>query len=355
MADNIKKNLINKKANVLKTKLAWIWPVVLFSVILYAFLRHDFSAMSNAFHQIDWSLIGLSFGFNIFILYFRVSKWTMIFKPMHRRFSYFNMSLALFTGGLVNMVIPARAGGLVQAFLIGKKENESFFTALGTVALVRIFDGIMLVFLGLFILLMQNIPQAGDAYFKSIFQTLGTAGVVLTLFVITLVVFTKNPKAMDRLVQLLLMPVPGRFKPGTTKAADRFRQGLICLNFAGYTWLGLLLSLIFWLFCGVNVFILLKALGIEFEGMSPSFLILLAQAFSMGIPAPANLGPYHAATVSVLSFYGVSAQFALTAAIVMHATMFISNTSPGLFYLWLDKTPILSMLKGLKDADQTIR
>jgi hypothetical protein len=35
--------------------------------------------------------------------------------------------------------------------------------------------------------------------------------------------------------------------------------------------------------------------------------------------------------------------------------MFISNTVPGLFYLWLDKTPILAMLKGLKDADQTMR
>ena len=355
MADNTKKKLIDKKANVRKIKFAWIWPVILFSFILYAFLRHDFSAMSNLFHQIDWSLIGLSFGFNIFILYFRVSKWAMIFKPMHRRFSYFNMCLALFTGGLVNMVIPARAGGLVQAFLIGEKENESFFTALGTVALVRIFDSIMLVFLGIFLLLIQNMPQAGDAYFKSIFQTLGTAGGVLILFVIILIVFTKSPKAMDRFVQLLLVPVPARFKPGTTKAAGRFRQGLICLNFAGHLCLGLLLSLIFWLLCGVNVFILLKALGIELSGMLPSFLILLAQAFSMGIPAPANLGPYHAATVTVLSFYDVSAQVALTAAIVMHAAMFISNTSPGLFYLWLDKTPILALLKGLKNADQTMR
>jgi uncharacterized membrane protein YbhN (UPF0104 family) len=202
---------------------------------------------------------------------------------------------------------------------------------------------------------MQNIPQTGDEYFKSIFKTAGTAGVVLTLLIIVLFAFTKNPKAMDRLVQLLLVPVPGRFKPGTQKATGRFRQGLICLNFAGYICLGLLLSLIFWLLCGVNVFILITALGIELGGMLPSFLILLAQAFSMGIPAPANLGPYHAATVTVLSFYGVSAQFALNTAIVMHATMFISNTVPGLFYLWLDKTPILAMLKGLKDADQTMR
>lgn len=355
MAANTKKNLINKKANVQKTKLAWIWPVVLSSLILYAFLRHDLSVMSNAFHQIDWSLIGLSFGFNIFILYFRVSKWAMIFKPMNRRFSYFNMCLSLFAGGFVNMVIPARAGGLIQAFLIAEKENESFFTALGTVALVRIFDSIMLVFLGLFILLMHNIPQAGDAYFKSIFKTLGTAGVALTFFGIILFAFTKSPKAMDKLVQILLVPVPGRFKPGTKEAANRFRQGLRCLNFTGYLCLGLLLSLIFWLLCTVNVFILLKALGIEFGGMLPSFLILLAQAFSMGIPAPANIGPYHAATVTVLSFYGISAQFALKAAIVMHAAMFISNIIPGLFYLWLDKTPIIAMLKGLKNADPTIR
>nr|WP_321400737.1 lysylphosphatidylglycerol synthase transmembrane domain-containing protein [uncultured Desulfobacter sp.] len=351
----MQENLFNKKGKVSKIKLAWIWPFMVSGVIVYAFLRYDFSAMSKEFHQIDWPLIGLSFGFNILILYFRVFKWAMIFKPMNLKFSYFNMCLSLFAGGLVNMVIPARAGGLIQAFLIGEKENESFFTALGTVTLVRIFDSIMLIFLGLLTLLMQNIPHTGDEYFKSIFKTLGTAGVVLTCLVMMLLGFTHNSKAMDKLVQLLSLPVPGRFKPGTKKAVGRFRQGLICLNFPGYICLGLLLGLIFWLLCAVNVSILLKATGIEFEGMLPSFLILLAQAFSMGIPAPANIGPYHAATVMVLSFYGVSAQFALNAAIVMHAAMFISNTSPGLFYLWLDKTPIRTMLKGLKNADHTMR
>ena len=331
-------------------KITWIWPLMLSGFILYALLRHDFSAILNAFHRIDWSLIGLSFGFNIFILYFRVYKWAIIFKPMNLAFSYFNMCLSLFAGSLVNMVIPARAGGLVQAFLIGKKENERFSTALGTVTLVRIFDSIMLVFLGLLILLILNIPRAGDEYFQSILKTAGTAGVFLIFLVIILFFFTKNPKAMDRLVFFLLAPVPGRFKPGTKEAAFQFRQGLICLNFTWYVFWELLLSLAFWLLCGVNVFILLKALGLEFDGLLPSLLILLAQAFSMGIPAPANVGPYHAATVTVLSFYGVPAQSALHAAIVMHGAMFISNTLPGLFYLWLDKTPILTMLKGIKDA-----
>ncbi|MCG8549018.1 MAG: flippase-like domain-containing protein [Desulfobacterales bacterium] len=323
--------------------------------ILYAFLRHDFPAMTNGFQHIAWPLMGVSVGFNIFILYFRVYKWAILFKPMNRRFKYFNMCLSLFAGGLVNMVIPARAGGLVQAFLIGKKENESFFTAFGTVALVRIFDSIMLIFLGILILLIRNTPQTGDAYFKSILETAGTSGIFLALLVMILFVFTKNPTNQDKLIHLLLVPVPDRFKPGTQNAVSRFRQGLICLNFAGYVCLGLLLSLLFWLLCGINVFILLRALGIELGGMLPSFLILLAQAFSMGIPAPANIGPYHAATVTVLSFYGVPAQSALYAAIVMHGAMFISNTFPGLFYLWLDKTPIFAMLKGLKNVNQNLR
>ncbi|WP_020589050.1 lysylphosphatidylglycerol synthase transmembrane domain-containing protein [Desulfobacter curvatus] len=348
-------NLFNKKGKFKKISIAWIWPFILSGFVIYAFLRHDFSEMPKAFHRIDWPLISLSFVFNIFILYFRVYKWAILFKPMNRRFSYFNMCLSLFVGGLFNMVIPARAGGLVQAFLLGKKENESFSTALGTVTLVRIFDSIMLIFLGLLILLIRNIPRTGAEYFQSISQTAGTAGVFLTLLVIILFGFTKSPKAMDRLVLFLLLPIPGRFKPGTQKAAIQFRQGLICLNFTGYVCLGLLLSLVFWLLCGVNVCILLKALGLEFTGILPSLLILLAQAFSMGIPAPANVGPYHAATVTVLSFYGVPVQSALYAAIVMHGAMFISNTLPGLFYLWLDKTPILTLLKGIKNAGQNVR
>ncbi len=334
---------------------AWIWPVLLLGFMVWAFLRYDFSQAVNAFHGIDWRLMGLSFGFNIGILYFRVIKWALVFKPINRVFSHFNLCLALFAGCLVNMVIPARAGGLVQAWIIGKKENFPVSTALGTVTLVRLFDSIMLIFLAVVTLILFHIPKGSDEYFKSVFKTAGTAGFFLCVLAVILFVFTQNQQAMDRLLHILLKGVPARFKPSAKEAATGFRQGLTGLNSAFYVAFSLLLSLMFWLLCAVNVWILIKALGLGLRGLFPPVLMLLAQAFSMGIPAPATAGPYHAATVSILMFYGISSPSALYAAVIMHGMMFISNTFPGLLYLWLDKPSLSVMLKGIKDARSNLR
>ncbi len=334
---------------------AWIWPVLLLGGMAWAFLRYDFSQAVKGFHDIDFRLMALSFGFNIGILYFRVIKWALVFRPINRRFSHFNLCLALFAGCLVNMVVPARAGGLVQAWIIGKKEKFPVSTALGTVTLVRLFDSIMLVFLAVVTLILFSIPKGSDEYFKTVFKTAGAAGVLLCVLSAILIVFTRNQRAMDRLLRRLLTGVPARFRPSAKASAEGFRQGLTCINASGYVVTGLLLSLMFWLLCAVNVWLLLNALGLGLKGLFPPVLMLLAQAFSMGIPAPATAGPYHAATVSILMFYGTSSPAALYAAVIMHGMMFVSNTFPGLLYLWLDKPSLSVMLKGIKDARSNLR
>ena len=331
-------------------KLAWIWPFMLPGVILWIFCRYDFSDAVNSFHNIDWPLAGLAVIFNVGILYFRAYKWALVVRPMIHKFSHFSICLSVFAGCFVNMVAPARAGGLIQSWIIGRKENISISAALGTVTLVRIFDSAMLVFIGLWVFVMLNIPTAGEEYFLSVFKAAGGAGIFLGLLVIILLRFTRNPKSLDRLIFLLFKVVPGRFRTGTKEAVIDFRQGLMSLNSIWIVASGLLLSLVFWLLCAVNVYILLAALGIRVTGIITPLMILLVQAFSMGIPAPANAGPFHAATIAVLSLYGIGTQSALYAAVFMHAVMFVANTLPGLLYLWLDKTEVVTMLKGIDDV-----
>jgi len=336
-------------------KLTIFWLVVLSGFLLWVLLHYDFSEAAKAFSSVDWWLICLSFCFNVSLLYLRVFKWALILKPLNRSVSFYNMCLAAFTGYLFNMIIPARVGGLVQAWIIGRKEKLSISTALATITLVRILDSIMLVFLGLLIIILLKVPSSGDLYFRSVFQVATLAGGFLLFIIFLFFFFIRKKSAMNRLISTLLIFIPTRFKQESEQAIILFREGLECLNSLWYLTVGLLLSLAFWLFCGINVFILLKACGLEFEGVTPPYLILLAQAFSMSIPAPANAGPYHAATVTVLLMFGVSAQSALYSAIIMHGVMFSSNTLPGLIYICMDKTKIKTMVKGIKDVTKRFK
>ena len=309
----------------------------------------------TAFSTVDWRLIGLSFCFNVGLLFFRVSKWALVLKPVNRAVSFYNMSLAAFSGCLFNMIIPARLGGLVQAWIIGSKEKMEISLALGTIILVRIMDTIMLVFLGVLIAIFINIPPSGEDYFRSVFKSAALAGVAMLFIIVALFAIIKNKCVMDTVLRALLRVTPARFKPHLRQGVIGFGEGLECLNSHWHFLLGILLSLAFWLLCGINVYILLNAVGLEFRGIAPPYLILLAQVFSMGIPAPANAGPFHAATVTVLSIFGVPVQTALFSAVVMHGVMFVSNTLPGILYIFMDKTKFSTIIEGVKDAQRRFK
>ncbi len=331
-------------------KLPIFGVLVLSGFLIWMIFHYDFSEAGKAFSSVDWWLICLSFTFNIGLLYFRVFKWALILKPMNRRIAAYNICLATFTAYCFNMIIPAKAGGLIQAWIIGRREKLSISSALASVALVRLLDGITLVFLGLLMISWLKVPSTGDVYFRSFFHSAALAGSFLLFMIVLFFFFMRKDSAINRFIRTLLRFIPTRFKEKAEQAIMLFRDGLACLESPWYLLAGALLSLIFWLLCGISIWIVLKAFGIAFPGIRVPYLILLAQVFSMTIPSFANAGPYHAVTVAVLSMFGVPEQAALYSAIVMHAVMLSSNTLPGVIYMCVDKTKVTIMFKEAMGA-----
>ncbi len=327
----------------------WVWPALLLLFVIWAFIKYDYTSAAIAFSRTDWRMIVIAFLFNISLLYFRVFKWRFFFES-YKNVSYYNLSLAAFVGYLCNMVIPARVGGIVQAWLLGKKENIDASTVFGSVVLIRIIDGIMLVVLALFILFMIETPAADNSIWVSILRTVVVVGLSLLSVIFLTLVFLKKRSITNKLTNGIIFFVPSRFKEKVTTSIEMFLKGSEILNTPRRLGLVLFLSLTFWILCGLLIFIHLKAFGLGALGITASFFILLAQVFSMSIPALANVGPYHASTVTVLSMYSVHIQSGIYIAIVMHGVMFVSSTLPGLIYLWYDKMNIGSIVHGIKDA-----
>ena len=324
--------------------------LVLSGFLLWMIFHYDFSEAGKAFSSVDWWLIGLSFSFNIGLLYFRVFKWAIILKPMNRRITAYNICLATFSAYCFNMIIPAKAGGLIQAWIIGRKEKLSISSALASVALVRLLDGITLVFLGLLMIIWLKIPSRGDVYFSSFFHSAAMAGIFLLFMIVLFFFFMRKDSVINRFIRTLVRVIPACYKEKSEQAVKLFRDGLACLKSPWYLLAGFMLSLVFWLLCGISILIVLKAFGIVFSGIQLPYLILLAQVFSMSIPSFVNAGPYHAATIAVLSMSGVAEQAALYAAIVMHAVMLSSNTLPGFIYLCVDGAKDKRLIKEIMDA-----
>lgn len=325
----------------------WYGLFILLIFALWAFINYDFSAVLSAFAEADWTLILAGAALQLSLLYFRVFKWRF-FYGAYKKISFYNMSLAAFASFTCNTVIPARIGGFVQAWLLGKKESISKSTALGTVALIRVMDGITLVVILFLVLLLMSPPPDKGLYWES-FQK---GGLIFTAFFLSLTIFLfisrKNNKIVEAFSRAATFFTPDRFKPVIEEVISSFWRGFEVLNQTRYLLIIIFLSFTFWGLAAVSIFIFLKAFGVENIQIIVPFFVLLAQVVGFMIPAPGYVGPYHATTVVALSFYGIVGELALSIAIIMHASLFVTNTLPGLIYLWFENINITDITKEAK-------
>ncbi len=295
----------------------------------------------------NWKLVLVAAMLDVFLLYFRVFKWRF-FYGAYKKISFYNMSLAAFAAYTCNTVMPARIGGFVQAWLLGKKESISKSTALGTVALIRVMDGVTLAVVGVIVILFMQVPPEKIVFLES-FKKPVFAFAFLALSVISvLVVLRKNEKFEEIFTRSALFISPARYKPRIQRFVKLFWDGFVVLDKSHYFLLIFFLSLMFWGLVATSIFIFLKAFNVNNISIAMPFFILLAQMVGFMVPAPGHIGPYHAATISALSVYGVVGDLALSIAIVMHAVMFLTNALPGLIYLWFENIKLTTITREAK-------
>jgi uncharacterized protein (TIRG00374 family) len=327
----------------------WFGLIVLLVFAVWAFTGYDFALVVSSLASADWRWICVGVGLNVLLLYLRVYKWRF-FNSAFRDFSYFNMSLAAFAAYTCNMVVPAKVGAFVQAWLLSQKEPIPASTVLSTLVLVRVMDGVSLTFVGL---LVFNFVEVSSEQ-SSIWDAYKTAGVLLASFLFFVIVFLfwlgRYPSArivFERFVRFFL---PTRFKASCGKVVNSLWEGFAVLNHGGSLGIIAFLSFVFWGVAATMVFVYLKAFYVIDVPMYLPLCIILAQAVGFMIPSPGYVGPFHAATVTALSFFDISGELALSIAIMMHAALFVTNSLLGIIYLWIENLNVVAVIKKAKDG-----
>jgi uncharacterized protein (TIRG00374 family) len=95
-------------------------------------------------HGIILMIITYLFGFII-----RGIRWKYMLSPI-KKISTYSTTEGVIVGYMGNNLLPARAGEIIRAVYIGNTECISKTTAFGTVAIERLFDGLVIVGILLF-------------------------------------------------------------------------------------------------------------------------------------------------------------------------------------------------------------
>jgi uncharacterized protein (TIRG00374 family) len=288
--------------------------VAVSAIFLFFALRglklDDFwSAVKSA--QYWWLLPGLAVYF--IAVWVRAWRWHYLLKPI-KSVSVRRMFPITCIGYMGNNIYPARAGEVLRAVILKRKEGVSISASLATIIVERIFDAVvMLGFVFLNLPELARVASADSGFVGNIqqFALIGTG-----LFIGALVIFilaAMFPRVTIRVGQWFIDHLlPGGVREKATGIMHKFLDGLASLRSPVNVLMVFLTSALIWILETVKYWFVMATT----------------------IPAaPGYIGTWEAVTKAVLVAYKVPGAEALGYAVVLHVALWLPITLLGAYYM----------------------
>ena len=279
--------------------------IVAVAAVYYTMRNVSVSELMESFRHINYIWLLPTFVLMCLTYVARAIRWRVLLAPVKevKTIELFSPLMVGFMAG----VLPARAGELVRAYLLGKKFELSFASSLATIVIERLFDMILLLLLFSWILVFHgeifdgNIAWSGISIRDLAFQF----GIISLALVLVLIAFIylltfHNEKAMA-LVHWLVRPFPEKWQYKLIQMTETFSQGLgVFRNLRALVFIGVATV-------GVWALIVLQYYPLywayDLQDKSATSLILLTVMVCILItvlPTPAFLGSFNAGVLIAL-------------------------------------------------------
>jgi uncharacterized protein (TIRG00374 family) len=239
-------------------------------------------------------------------------------------------------GFMANNVLPFRAGELIRPFAITRLAGVRFTSALSSIAVERIFDGLTITALLTFALLSPGLAPGVSVGGVSVRHIAAVAGAVSAGALIAALAVVAWPLAAERVIRAI---IPAQhLADRIVGLIEGIRHGLAALNSPSRVAGVVFWSVVLWLVNALSFYVGFAAFGIEVSFIG-SLLLQGLVAFGVSVPStPGYIGPFEAAIVAALALYGIGESRAFSFAIAYHVTTFVPITLLGLWSV--ARTPI---------------
>jgi uncharacterized protein (TIRG00374 family) len=251
---------------------------------------------------------------------------------------------AVAIGFMANNLLPFRAGELVRVFAATKLSGARFTSAVSSVAVERVFDGLATVGLLAVGLLRSDLPAGVVVGGVSLAHAAQMAGVLALGGLVVASAIVAFPEPAERLARRI-MPT-GRFTDRLVGLIDGIRHGLAALRSPALLMGVVLWSVTLWLVNAMALWVSFAAFDIP-VGFGGALVLqgILVIGISVQL-TPGFVGQFEAAIVAGLGLYGIPNDVASSYAIVYHGATFVPIVLAGAWSL--ARTPV--HLRDLRDA-----
>jgi uncharacterized protein (TIRG00374 family) len=237
-------------------------------------------------------------------------------------------------GYMGNNIYPARAGEVLRAVVLKRREQVPVSASLATIIVERIFDGVvMLAFV--FVNLPELARLTGSSGFVGNIQQVAVIGT--GFFLGALVIFLLAAMFPQITAQVggwfIDRFLPERLRERVNEIMDKFLGGLASLRSPFNVLMVFFTSVIIWLLETGKYWFVMHA----FDFSVSFFALMLMNGIvnlATTIPsAPGYIGTFDAPGIAVLSAYGVDQAAAAGYTLVLHVALWLPITLLGGYYL----------------------
>ncbi|MGI8927030.1 MAG: lysylphosphatidylglycerol synthase transmembrane domain-containing protein [Tepidiformaceae bacterium] len=302
--------------------------VAISALFIFLFFRATHPGeIRSALEEVNYWYMAPAIAVLFVAIVFRCLRWSVLMRPVAPIGPWRLLPYAII-GYVANNLLPARAGEVVRAYVLGDRERVSRMATFGTIAVERLFDGCVLV---LMLLIAGAIVGFEDAKLRAIAIA---SSILFVAAVVAFYVLTLSEQRARRVIHGMLRVLPERFEHRAEHIADQLVISLRSVHDWRTLALVALLSVIAWTIEASSYVVI----GAGFDlGVSFGHYFLLLAAANLAIIIPTffgGTGPFEWAAKLVLVGAGVPDGLAGAFAVVSHAVIFVPTTIVGLFLLW---------------------
>jgi len=125
----------------------WLVPAIgyLISIasLVWVYWGFDWKTELPRLARADWRWVALAACSDILVYFIQGWRWSLLLRPLADA-GFFRSVQAIFIGLLANEVLPLRSGEIIRGYVHSKWTRLPFSTVLSSIAIERLFDGVIL-------------------------------------------------------------------------------------------------------------------------------------------------------------------------------------------------------------------
>ncbi|MDI3339203.1 MAG: lysylphosphatidylglycerol synthase transmembrane domain-containing protein [Sphaerobacter sp.] len=304
----------------------WLGFAVSIIFLIIAFRGQDLARVGEALRQANYWLLPLAILLYGVGLWVRCLRWSVLLRAVHRCPAR-ELFPVVTVGFMANNLLPLRAGEVVRAYLLTNRRGVPTSTALATIAVEKVFDGLTM--LAFMLVASLSVALTAELWHVQLVAGLLFGGLLVLLALLT------AEWSRHWLLQRGLRRLPARIAAPVGQAAHTFLAGLGTLRRRDDLLAVVGASLATWLLEAAMYAVIALSFGLS---LSPAAVLLVTAVANLAtlIPAsPGYVGPFEAGVLLALAgAVTVPREVALSYAIAVHAALYFPVTAVGLYYWW---------------------